>query len=241
MLNFIILDDDDSHNSNTNKRLQLIFKKYSIEASIALETTKPAEVLEYSLRNGSKNNIYLLDVNIGSCINGIDVANIIREQEVAAYIVFISAHPEFVLPSLKAKIFDYLIKPVSIDTLSECVNSISKDFMKSNSTKIQSINIKSGFNMYTLNFDEIIFFEKYVHLLVVHSTLGNIESGETLDSIECKLDKKIFFRCHKSFIVNILHIARIDFSNNIIYFKNGESCTVSKRCKKELKNLCCLL
>ena len=238
MLNFIILDDDATHNINTNKRLQLVFKKYAMEASIALQTTKPDDVVEYSLSNNTENNVYLLDVNVQSNINGIDVANSIRELDAKAYIVFVSAHPEFVMPSLKTKVFDYLIKPVSIDTLAECINSIYKDFMKVNSDKVQSIAIKSGFNMYTLRFDEIAFFEKYGHLLVVHRVSGKIESSESLDSIECKLDKEIFFRCHKSFIVNISHIIRIDFLSNIIYLKNGETCAVSKRCKKELKAIC---
>ena len=51
MLNFIILDDDATHNINTSKRLQLIFKKYDMEANIVLQTTKPDEVMEYSLSN----------------------------------------------------------------------------------------------------------------------------------------------------------------------------------------------
>ena len=238
MLNFIILDDDALHNVNTNKRLQLIFQKYEIKAQIVLETTSPKKVMEYSLSNNTTNNVYLLDVNVNSDVNGIDVANTIRQQDVGSYIVFVSAHPEYVMPSLKTKVFDYLIKPVSIETLAECINSIYKDFNKANSTKVQSIAIKSGFNLYTLAFDDIIFFEKYGHILVVHRLLGKIESSEPLDSIEPKLDKKVFFRCHKSFIVNISHIVRVDFLNNIIYLKNDESCAVSKRCKKELKTLC---
>lgn len=238
MLNFIILDDDSTHNINTNKRLQGIFKKYSIEASVELQTTLPADVISYASRNTTGNNVYLLDVNVQSDVNGIGVANIIREQDVTAYIVFISAHPEFVMKSLKTKIFDYLIKPISIETFEDCINSIYKDFIKANPIKPETISIKSGFNVYTLPFDDIVFFEKYEHLLVVHRVLGKVESSESLESIETKLDKKNFFRCHKSFIVNISHIIRIDFSNNTVYMKNGETCVVSKRCKKELKTLC---
>lgn len=241
MLNFIILDDDALHNVNTNKRLQLIFKKYEIEGKITLQTTKPDEVMEYSLGDNTLNNVYLLDVNVESSINGIDVATIIRERDVKAYIVFVSAHPEYVMPSLKAKVFDYLIKPVSIDTLAECVNSIYKDFGRKNSSEVKAINIKSGFNTYNLSFNEIIFFEKYGHLLVVHRLSGKIESSESLESVELRLDKKIFFRCHKSFVINISHIIRVDFLDNIIYLKNGETCAVSKRCKKELKTLCGLI
>jgi two-component system, LytTR family, response regulator AgrA len=237
MLNFIILDDDVVHNKNTYKRLQSIFKKNNLEASISLDTTKPSEVIEYCSRYNSRNNVYLLDVDVQSTINGITVGEIIRGQDVRAYIIFVSAHPEFVLPSLKTRVFDYLIKPVSIGTLEKCINSTYKDFTKVNSDNIPSLTIKSGFNVFNLNYDEITFLEKFGHMLVVHTISGKIESSESLESIESKLDKKKFFRCHKSYIVNISHISKVDYSSNIIHLKNGEYCSVSKRLKKELKSI----
>lgn len=241
MLNFVILDDDATHNINTNKRLELIFKKHQLQANIALNTTEPNEVLGYCSRNTTRKNVYLLDVNVESKITGIDVAGIIREQDVNSYIVFVSAHPEYVMPSLKTKVFDYLIKPVSIDTLESCINSIYKDFLKVNTELSQTLSIKSGFNVYNLEFYEIAYLEKYGHLLVVHTASGKIETSESLESMGHKLDKKMFFRCHKSYIVNVSYISRIDYPNSIIYLKTGDSCTVSKRCKKELKSICSII
>lgn len=238
MFHFVILDDDPVHNFNTNKRLESILGKYGIEYSIALNTTKPGEVIEYCSGNNTRNNVYLLDVNVQSKITGIDVAGVIREQDAKAYIVFISAHPEFVMPSLKTKVFDYLIKPVSIATLEGCIHSIHKDFLRVNNEIGQTISIKSGFSIYNLEPDSIAFFEKYGHLLVVHTASGKIESSEALDSIEQKLDARMFYRCHKSYIVNIAYISRIDYPSSTVYLKNGEVCTVSKRCKKELKSKC---
>jgi len=238
MHHFIILDDDTNHNNNTKKRLELIFIKYAFKASIAINTTDPNEVIEYCLKNNTQNNVYLLDVNVQSGITGIDVAGIVRKQDAKAYIVFISAHPEYVMPSLKTKVFDYLIKPVSTELLESCIISIFKDFTKLNIEERQTLSIKSGCNVYNIILDNIIYFEKYGHLLVVHTESGRIESSESLDRIEQKLDKTRFFRCHKSFIVNISYISRIDYPNNVIYLKNGEACSVSKRCKKELKSIC---
>lgn len=238
MLHFVILDDDATHNINTNKRLELIFRKHGLDATIALKTTLPGEVIEYCSKFNSRNNVYLMDVNMQNKITGIDVAAIIREQDSKAYIVFVSAHPEFVMPSLKTKIFDYLIKPVSVDMLEACINSIYKDFKKVNTQVRQTLSIKSGFNVYNLDLDEIVYIEKYGHLLVVHTVTGTIESSESLDRIEQKLDSKKFFRCHKSYIVCVPYISRIDYPNSTVFLKNGEACAVSKRCKKELKSIC---
>ena len=238
MHHFIILDDDINHNNNTKKRLELIFEKYDFKGSIALNTTDPNEVIGYCTKNNTQNNVYLLDVNVQSGITGLDVAGIVRKQDAKAYIVFISAYPEYVMPSLKTKVFDYLIKPVSIEILESCIISIFKDFAELNIENNKTLSIKSGSNIYNIILDEIIYFEKFGHLLVVHTGSGRIESAESLDGIEQKLDKTRFFRCHKSFIVNVSYISRIDFPNNVICLKNGEVCSVSKRCKKELKYIC---
>lgn len=241
MLHFIILDDDATHNLNTKKRLEQMFEMNDLEASIALNTTRPSEVIEYCSKNSSRNNVYLLDVDVQCRMNGIDVAGIIREHDAKAYIVFVSGHPEYVMQSLKTKVFDYLIKPISTSMLKGCINSVFKDFDKIRGIKGQVLSIKSGFNIYNLEFDEIVYLEKFGHLLVTHTTLGEIESSESLDSIEQKLDPKRFVRCHKSYIVNISYISRIDYPNSMIYLKNGKTCAVSKRCKKELKEACSII
>lgn len=236
---FIILDDDASHNHFMKKKLELLFNKLNFDSSIALNTTNPQDVLEYSTAYKARNNVYLLDVNVQDKMNGIDVAGIIRSQEARAYIVFISAHPEYVMPSLKTKIFDYLIKPISGEMLENCISSIIKDYSMLNSNNAgQILNIKSGFEIYSFSMDEIIYFEKYGHVLVIHTVTGRFEGSESLESIEQKMDKKLFFRSHKSYIVNLSYISRIDYPDNIIYLKNGEECPVSKRNRKELKSLC---
>lgn len=241
MYYFIILDDDILHIKSTVKRLEIVIRKHQLQAEIALNTTNPKEVIEYSKNNSSRSNIYLLDVDVKHDITGIDVASTIRKMEAKAYIIFISAYPEFVMPSLKAKIFDYLIKPVCEEMLETCIISVIDDFTRlkeSINKKSQFLSIKTGFEIYHIVHHEIIYMEKYGHLLVIHTLAGRIESSQSLESIEQKLDKSQFFRCHKSYIVNLSHISRVDYPNNIIYLKSGDNCLVSKRSKKELRLLC---
>jgi two-component system response regulator AgrA len=239
MHNFIILDDDITHNNHTKKRLDNIIRKHGIPVHEVFCTTNPKEVLLYSSMNKSRNNIYLLDVNVQCKITGIDVAGMIRKQEAQAYLVFISAYPEFVMPSLKTKVFDYLIKPVSTVLLEACILSVIRDFRTLNKDKqVQTLNITSGFKEYHIPLEEIVYFEKYGHVLIVHTVTARIEGTESLESIEQKLDQYSFYRNHKSYIVNISYISGIDYTNNMIRLKNGEECPVSKRHKKELKLLC---
>lgn len=241
MLNFILMDDDMNHNHNMKKGLEYIFRKYDIEADTMLTATEPYPVLEYSIHNSDEYNVYLLDVDFGCDINGVELALKIRENDVLAYIVFVSGHPEFVMSSLKAKIFDFLVKPISLETLEKCIVKIYKDFILINKNKRTLLAVKSGFHVYQINTQNIFFLEKYGHLLIIHTNNGQIRSKESLDNIMTKLDHKKFYKCHKSYLVNLDQITEIDNENNCIYFNNGESCLFSKRCKKELNLLCSVI
>jgi Response regulator of the LytR/AlgR family len=238
MLNYVLMDDDTEHNLNMQKRLDYILAKHGMKADTRLIATEPDAVLRYSTENIDRDNVYFLDVDCGCDITGIELAMKIREHDARSYIVFISAHPEFVLPSLKTKIFDFLVKPISTGLLEKCIVSIHKDFQSVRKYEKQTLVLKSGLKVYQLNMDDIIFIEKFGHLLVVHTLNGQITGMESLENIAGKLDGNQFFRCHKSFIANCDHIEEIDFKNNLIIFNNQESCSISKRCKKELKLKC---
>lgn len=235
------MDDDVEHNLNMQKRLDYIFAKHAMEAETRLITTEPEDVLKYCIENIDRDNVYFLDVDFGCDITGIELAMKIREHDAMAYIVFVSAHPEFVMPSLKTKIFDFLIKPISTGLLEKCILAIQKDFHSVKKFENRALVFKSGVKIYQLNMDDIVFLEKFGHLLVVHTLNGQITGMESLDNIENKLDNNLFLRCHKSFIANLNHIKEIDFKNNLIIFGNRESCSFSKRYKKELKMKCITL
>lgn len=232
------MDDDKQHNIHMKKRLDTIFYKHNLEACTGLVATDPSEVLAHSLDNLEKNNVYFLDVDLSCDLDGIGLAMKIREHDARSYIIFVSAHPEFVIPSLKTKIFDFLVKPISVEMLENCVLSIYRDHMTLKNEKKQMLLLKSGLKVYQINAEDIVFLEKFGHLLVVHTLKGQITSHEPLDNIAEKLDSDEFCRCHKSYIANIRHIAEINYKSNLIGFKNGESCILSKRCKKELKAKC---
>jgi Response regulator of the LytR/AlgR family len=238
MLNFIIMDDEQKHNVNMKRRLDYIFEKHCIDAVTRLTASDPSQVLEYSMENVDSDNVYFLDVDLGCEINGIDLAAQIRNYDARSYFVFVSAHPEFVMPSLKTKIFDFLVKPISLEILEKCVLDIYKDSVSLKKEAGQILSIKSGINVHQLKIEEIIFLEKYGHILVVHTVNGQIRSKESLATIENRLDQNKFFKSHKSYLVNIDQISEIDNKNNLIHFKNGESCLMSKGHKKELKLAC---
>ena len=76
------------------------------------------------------------------------------------------------MPSLKTKIFDFLVKPISTDVLEKCIVSIHKDFLSLRNDDKQAFVLKSGLKVYQLNMEDIIYLEKFGHQLVVHTLNG---------------------------------------------------------------------
>ena len=134
-------------------------------------------------------------------------------------VIFTTAHNEYALDALKARAVDYLEKPISIDDLQSAVSKIEaqptdngnslteikaliqQTYLEQNQEKI-AIPMREGY--------EIISYRDIVHLEAQESyTMIYLESGKKLLSsknikiYEGKLDPHVFFRTHKSHIVNV--------------------------------------
>lgn len=97
--------------------------------------------------------------------------------------------------------------------------------------------MKNGLNF--IDFDKIIFIEKLNRKIVIHTKENKIETCGTLSSIYDKLDKEIFFRSHRSYIINIDHIKKIspwgEKSYRVIFNNTKEDALFSYDRYKEFK------
>ena len=73
MLSFAICDDNVGVLNKLSILLKAIFEKNDLAAKIAFKTTNPVELLNYVKENSI--DVLILDINLNSSINGIDVAN----------------------------------------------------------------------------------------------------------------------------------------------------------------------
>ena len=230
MLNFIICDGNEKHNENMLLRLERIFKNNNIDGVITLVSTDPLEVIKYSSINYNTINVYILEINLKSNMTGIELAGRVRERDPQAYFIFATAHQEYTLLSLKLKTFDFLIKPISFEILEECIKRLYNDFIQID----YYISIKSGTKLHVLKRNDTIFCEKFGQILIIHTINSTIRCYETLESVESRVNSNFFFKCHKSYLINIKHISTINIKDNTISMSNGEVCLLSRNSKKKL-------
>ena len=124
-------------------------------------------------------------------------------------VVFTTAHNEYAFKAFKADAIDYIEKPINIEDLKNAVNKVIR-IQKNPETKTELIRendrisfaTRDGF--ITVKYDEIIHLEASDNYTMIYMT-GNRKhlSCKNIKVYEESLDPHIFFRAHKSHIINV--------------------------------------
>ena len=170
-------------------------------------------------------DLCLLDVHLGSEINGIQLAQLIKVKSDVP-IIFLTAFNdrETIEQIKKIEPAAYLVKPVderSLQTSIEIAFSnhyhAQKEFEEVRSA--DSIFIKIKDRLVKFKFEDILYFEAYDNYAFLHTEKGKHILSSSLKQLEEKLSGGSFVRTHRSYLVNIHRIDGI-FTN---YLKMGKT------------------
>lgn len=226
MLNFVICDDNKNMLNKLNKMFDTVFISNNIDASIIFQSTNPKEILDFAKSHTV--DAFILDIQLKSNMNGLDLAEKIREFNKDCYIIFTTGHLEYSLVAYKLKTFDYIAKPITLERLEETVLRLVEDI---NGQPKKYIKIDSKNTLVDEN--EILYIKREGMKLIYHTTSKDYESYSSFAKMEELLPKN-FIRCHKSFVVNINKIIHVEPVSNTIYFNDDSSCEIGPKYKKEV-------
>ena len=141
----------------------------------------------------------------------------------------------------KAEALDYIIKdmPEKMQPkIHDCLLNATEKHLAQSDPARKNFIIHYGERCMTVSYDDIYFFEtsNQIHKIILHGKNKVLEFHGQLKDIEPDLDYR-FYRCHRSYIVNTNMIDHVDFTEMVIYFKNGESCPIAVRMKRGLKKI----
>lgn len=229
MLNYVICDDNKSILDKLSKILESLFIKHNLDAEISGKFTSPKQLLEFVKSNTV--NVLFLDIDLKSNVSGIDLASEIRKWNKDIYIIFTSAHLEYILIAYKCKTFDFIPKPLTTERVEETIlrlmDDINNDGKKNSFIRIDNKNT-------IINQNNINFIKKEGMKLVFYTDTRKYETYSSFTKISSELPAN-FIRCHKSFIANINKISDINMANNTIDFENiNEQCYIGPKYKNNL-------
>ena len=160
------------------------------------------------------------------------MAKQIRKINKQIYIIFITAHLEYILMAYQYKTFDFIPKPITIERLEETVLRIMDD-MNSEEKKQEFIRLNNKNTM--INENSVKFIKKDGMKVVFYTDNRTYETYSSFAKISEILPNN-FIRCHKSYIANINKITDIDTNENLVFFdsNNSTKCYIGPKYKDKL-------
>ena len=179
-------------------------------------------------------DLLFVDINMPD-MSGIDF---VRSLENPPIIVFTTAYSEYAVEGFRLDAVDYLLKPFSFDDFAHSVgkvrsllelyelrNSATKPAAEvasvSESSDDEYISIKADYKVSLVRYADIVYMESVGEYVRLHLTNGPcITTLFRLKNMEVALPSDRFMRVHRSYIINLKHIA--GYSRGAVMLDNGE-------------------
>lgn len=168
-----------------------------------IRTFASAEAFLFEYEEDKAYDILLLDVEMKN-INGIELAKRIRKDNNRAEIIFITSHFEFVGEGYEVDALHYLIKPISLEKLTQVLTKAAEKL----SVEPPSVVISCEGETVKLYESDILYVESFLHYIVIHTKDNEYKIKENISVFENKVSD-VFYRIHRSYLVSLKHITRI--------------------------------
>ena len=229
MLSIAVCDDEVIECCNMAKRIKQIMEEMKIPCIIR-QFQSGGELLQ-ALESF---DIVFLDI-IMQDLDGMKTAQIFREKAFDKILIFISSSREYVFDAYDVEAFQYLLKPVDNGKLKKV---LQKAVLKTEKRSQEFIIVSRERQKKKLFLDDIYYFEIKGRVVDAHGTEGIFTYYEQIGELENKLRDKGFFRCHKSYLINLKYVDV--YNRQEVILENGEAIVIAKRryeefCQEVLK------
>lgn len=233
MLSIFICEDNPIQRESIEKIVSDYIAQRGEDIELALSTDDPAALLAYLKANPKAKSLYFLDVDLQHEMNGILLAKEIRERDLFGTIAFVTSHGELSYLTFRYHIeaIDYIVKGC-LEEMTEKVHAcIALAYGRSRGAlpEQEYFQVKSGGQILNISLGEIMFVESHFqpHKLILHASGRRIEFYGVLKEIEGVHPG--FYRCHKSFVVNVRNIRAVDKVNGRATMVDGQVVHVTSR------------
>ena len=165
--------------------------------------------------------------------SGLDLAKEIRQNYHSdCLILFLTNYPKYMQNSFDVRAFQYMIKPVQFDEFEKKFTAARKYLEKDDKNRV----------VLKIDEDNVVFFTNEIYYIekeksskqfLVYLEDKCVVAKGVLSAIENQLLEQHFMRTHRSYLVNMKHIRRIQ--KNDLVLSNGNLVPISRRKEKELK------
>lgn len=218
MINFIICDD----NKTIEKNVENIIDKIMMKNKLAY---KKHSFFDYDdkfldiLNTDLTSRIYILDIETPSA-SGIDMARKIRENDIDSIIIFLTSHHELGSVLLQDEIM-FLTFICKFDNMDKRLESAINSALKMVGVK-QAIRFEDRGILYTITLNDILYIttSTFDRKTVIVTGYNEYKTSKSFNEV-CSMLNDDFKQTHRSCVVNMKSVIKVNKKKNEIEFVNG--------------------
>lgn len=200
----------------------------------------------YKAINTLKPDLVLLDIQMPR-VTGLEMLELLDETNMPG-IIFTTAYEDHAIRAFEVNAIDYLLKPFSFERFEKAVAKATESMESASNrySRMQPLTaqhlpanrysdrivVKDGVGIHVIPDIEISCIEAHDDYVLICAADGEFMKKKTLGYYEESLDPALFLRVHRSFVVNIQSVSRIEPYSKDAYLailKNGRKISVSKQ------------
>jgi len=201
-----------------------------------------------------KPDLVFLDVQMPK-LDGFEVLELI---DPGIAVIFVTAYDQYAMRAFDANAVDYLLKPFSSDRFRKAIDRVKQRLRdpapaapkigapelsaaaRPPEQRLERIVVKDGTKVHIIPIAKLDYVEAQDDYIALRSEKKNYLKQQTISSIETQLDPKKFVRIHRSYILNLERIARIEpytKDSRVAVLIDGTQLPVSRSGHAKLKEM----
>lgn len=214
-----VCDDEKAAAEMLSGRINSLSEYHQIRIFTSIQRFQEA------IDDGEQFDVILMDIDWKQENDGIDYAEELERISPSAQIIYVTGYNErysqkiFLKPS---NLCGYLVKPVEADLLAKLLQKAGETIERLEQEKLL---VQQKGIVHAVPLRNICYLESMRHQIVIHTVQEEIICYDQIENIKKRLSSA-FLQCHKSFVVNMNYIRRID--KNRILLQTGEEIPISK-------------
>jgi two-component system LytT family response regulator len=195
-----------------------------------------------------KPNLIFLDIQMPK-INGFEMLELLDSSP---SVIFTTAFDEYAIKAFEANAIDYLLKPFSKERFDLAIQKWNEKKHTSSEKNIQAllenttkqpdeknrIVVKNGSDIRIVPMADVMYIEAYDDYVKIFTKDTYYLKKKTMNYYEQVLDSSQFFRTHRSFIINLQELTKIEpleKNTYVVLLKNGKRIPLSRTGYSKLK------
>lgn len=171
-----------------------------------------------------KFDLVLMDIYMDK-ITGVDVVARLREMDDGVPVAFLTVSTDHTLESYRLGVLKYIEKPPKEKDVLEMLQFA---WLKKNHAP--KLLLKRNGQELSVPFQRILYAEQKDHMLYLYLTGGEtVRTKDHLDAIEPQFEGQTFFRCHKSYLVNLAYVAELNRELMMFVMKEGHNVYIRRK------------